>query len=140
MDNKKRSNCPISYALELFGDKWSLLILRDIIFWDKKHYQEFAASAEKISTNILADRLYKLEIHGIIEKKIDEKNRKQYLYTPTIKAIDLIPMLTEMIIWSSKYDENSGVPDAIRRLLKKNKQKFIEDAISKINSKCSDNS
>jgi len=122
---ENRSNCPITFALDLFGDKWSLLILRDLLFQGKSHYQEFAHSAEGISTNILADRLNKLEENGFLNKKKDEKNKKQYIYTPTKKTKELIPMLGEMIAWSAKHDPKTGVPAKMRKLIIKDKNAFI---------------
>ena len=87
MSTKYLSGCPISFALDLIGDKWSLLVLRDIMLWDKKHYDEFAASDEGISTNILAARLKQLEADGLISRMQDEDNRRRYIYQPTEKAV-----------------------------------------------------
>ena len=126
MSIKCRSHCPITFALDLFGDKWSLLILRDLLLRNKCHYQEFLNSGEGISTNILADRLNQLEGHGLIKKEKDESNKKQYIYSPTIKAKDLTPMLAEIIAWSAKYDPQTGVPEKMKRLIKKDKGAFIE--------------
>ncbi len=126
MSIDNRSHCPIAFALDLFGDKWSLLILRDLLFKGKKHYQEFLAAEEAISTNILANRLSQLEDYGLILKDKDPQNKKQYIYTPTPKAKDLIPMLGEMIVWSNKYDPETGIPPKIRKAIKKDKKAFIK--------------
>ncbi|MCH2033856.1 MAG: helix-turn-helix transcriptional regulator [Tenacibaculum sp.] len=107
--NITRSDCPISYALELFGDKWSLLVIRDLVFDQKKFYKEFLKSKEKIATNILSDRLKKLEAAGIIKSKVYEKIKTQKEYSLTPKGKDLIPVLIEIILWSAKYDENLAV-------------------------------
>ncbi len=131
MKIENRSHCPITFALDLFGDKWSLLILRDIIFKGKTHYQEFAQSEEGISTNILADRLLKLESNGFITKMKDETNKKQNIYSPTKKSQDLIPMLVEMIAWSAKYDPDTGVPLKIKKQLAHDKNGYIEQVIAK---------
>jgi len=98
-----RSDCPINYVIELLGDKWSLLIIRDIIFEGKSSYNEFLASREKIATNMLASRLVSLEENGFIKKvpKSTSKARHTYMLTPM--AIDLIPLFVEMILWSAKY-------------------------------------
>ncbi len=109
MKKQWRSHCPISFGLDVFGDRWSLLILRDIIFKEKKRYQEFLNSEEGISTNILADRLKLLEDHGIISKKDDPDNKKQILYAPTKKGLDLIPVMLEIIRWSGRYDLDTAV-------------------------------
>ncbi len=126
MPTKSRSSCPVTFALDLFGDKWSLLILRDLLLRNKYHYQEFLNSGEGISTNILADRLSQLESNKLINKKKDQQNKKQYIYSPTDKAKDLIPMLAEMITWSAKYDPKTGVPLKMKRLIKKDKKAFIQ--------------
>lgn len=98
-----RSNCPISYALDLFGDKWTLLIIRDIIFFRKNKFSEFLASDEKIATNIARDRLKKLTENGFLTKKIMPGKHWTIPYTLTEKAIDLLPVLIDLIEWGAKY-------------------------------------
>lgn len=107
------SKCPVTFALDIFGDKWSLIILRDILFKKKKYYGEFLNSAEKISTNILADRLGKLESEGLITKTRDSQNLSRFIYRLTRKGEDLLPLMLEIIEWSTKYDPQPGVPDNI---------------------------
>ena len=106
-----RSDCPISYALDLIGDKWSLLIIRDLVFDKKRFYKEFRQSKEKIATNILSDRLKKLENAGFIESRVYEKLRTQKEYSLTEKGKDLIPILVEVILWSAKYEDGLAVSD-----------------------------
>jgi DNA-binding HxlR family transcriptional regulator len=98
-----RSDCPISTALDILGDKWSLLVLRDMIFKGKNTYGDFLSSGEKIATNILADRLATLEGGGIILRKEHPDSKLKILYTLTQKGIDLVPVLVELIIWSEQY-------------------------------------
>ena len=74
-----RSNCPINFALETFGDKWTLLVIRDLMFKGKRHYGDFLASDEKISTNILADRLHKLEAKGVVSKLLAKEKASKYI-------------------------------------------------------------
>lgn len=124
MKNQRRSDCPISFALDLFGDKWSLLILRDLIFKDKAYYQDFADSEEGISTNILAERLERLKIEGLIQSKRDESNARKIVYSPTDKALDLIPLILEIIDWSAKHDPRTGAPKEFLRMLKKDRIKL----------------
>lgn len=100
-----RSTCPISTALDIFGDKWSLLIVRDLAFKGKNTYGEFLDGGEKIATNILADRLLLLEAAGIIRKQKHPESKAKVLYTLTPKGIDLVPALVEIIVWSEKYHE-----------------------------------
>jgi DNA-binding HxlR family transcriptional regulator len=118
MSAKCRSDCPISLALEAFGDRWSLLILRDLLLRERKHYQEFLNAEEKISTNILANRLTHLEELGIISKSKDPDNKKQYIYAPTKKGLDLLPILLELYRWSLKYDPRVDKTKPIARRLR----------------------
>ncbi len=127
MGSKRRSNCPISFALDTFGDKWSLLVLRDIFFKGEKHYNEFLDGEEGISTNILAARLKQLERAGIIRKTSNKKNRKRHLYSPTDKGMDLIPLVLEMIHWSAKHDLKTGAPPEFVRRLQKDRKGLIRE-------------
>ncbi len=122
-----RSHCPINYAQEMFGDKWSLLIVRDLMFKKKKYYGEFLKSEEKISTNILANRLEKLEKSNIISKKQDEHHHARYIYALTQKGKDLLPMLLEMLAWSALYDDKSEAPPLFVKRLEKNRTSLIKD-------------
>ena len=111
--NKNTNKCPITFALEMFGDKWSLIILRDIIFKGKKYYGEFLNSPERISTNILASRLLKLESEGLITKAQDPSNLSKNIYQLTVKGKDLLPVMLDMIEWSVKYNPQPGIPSSI---------------------------
>lgn len=134
------STCPIAFALDIFGDRWSLIIIRDILFKGKKHYSEFLNSDEKISTNILASRLSKLESEGLIAKKRDSQNLSKFIYNPTSKAKDLLPIMLEMVEWSVKYDPQPGVPNNIisgapANLLKRSREDreaLIADILGKL--------
>jgi DNA-binding HxlR family transcriptional regulator len=102
-----RSHCPVNYGLEVFGDKWSLLIIRDIVFSGKKTYGAFLKSEEGFATNLLASRLLFLEEQGILQKKPDPADKRKDLYSLTDKGIDLIPMLLDIVLWSAKHDPKS---------------------------------
>ncbi len=121
-----RSTCPISTALDIFGDKWSLLILRDLIFKGKNTYGAFLESEENIATNILANRLAMLESSGIITRKPHPESKAKVLYGITAKGIDLIPVLVEIIVWSEKYHQVH--PDAVKfaKAVKKDKQGLLK--------------
>ena len=108
-----RSRCPISATLDILGDKWTLLIIRDLMFTEKRTYGEFLQSEEKIATNILADRLLMLEKSGIIEKKAFPGNKVKNLYQLSPKGIDLMAVLFEIILWGDKYFE---IPERVHRL------------------------
>ncbi|WP_345954439.1 helix-turn-helix domain-containing protein [Mucilaginibacter sp. PAMB04168] len=112
-----RSNCPIAYSLDYLGDKWALLILRDLIFTNKASYGDFLASEEKIATNILADRLKLLETTGFINSTVSTEKKNKFVYSLTEKGIDLIPVIVELMIWGSKYNP-PGAEDVIKKLEK----------------------
>ena len=122
---QRRSDCPINFALEVFGDPWSLLIIRDIVYFGKKTYGEFLASEEGMATNILANRLAQLEQQGVLVKKLSEKDKRKEEYALTEKCLDLIPVLVEMANWSAEYDPHTGAPAAWIALMKADREKMI---------------
>lgn len=121
-----RSTCPISSALDIFGDKWSLLVVRDLMFNEKKTYGEFLQSEEKIATNILADRLMLLEAGGIISKERHPDSKAKVLYQLTEKGIDLVPALVEIILWSEKHHEVHPFARQFAKLVKKDKEGMLK--------------
>ncbi|MEM6965356.1 MAG: helix-turn-helix domain-containing protein [Bacteroidota bacterium] len=127
-----RSDCPISFALDFLGDKWSLLIIRDLVFERKRFYKEFLQSKEGIATNILSDRLKKLEAAEIVTSRVYEKIRTQKEYTLTPKGKDLIPILVEMILWSSKYDKSLAVTEAFIKKATQNRGRVIQNIKRKL--------
>ena len=104
--DKKRSDCPIGCSLDVFGDRWSLLIIRDIMLRGKMSYSEFLDSEEKIATNILVNRLNVLETEGILIKEVSPTNKSKYLYRLTQKGVDLLPIVIEIMDWGARYNEN----------------------------------
>jgi DNA-binding HxlR family transcriptional regulator len=104
-----RSHCAVNYGVEVFGDRWSLLIIRDIVFAGKKTYGEFLKSEEGIATNILASRLAFLEEQGILSRAPSPADGRKDFYTLTEKGLDLIPVLLNIVIWSAKHDSKSDV-------------------------------
>lgn len=102
-----RSHCPVNYGLEAFGDRWALLILRDIVFRGKRSYGEFLKSEEGFATNILASRLEHLVAEGILQRQADAADGRKEVYSLTEKGLDLIPLLFEMVLWSAKHDSSS---------------------------------
>jgi DNA-binding HxlR family transcriptional regulator len=99
----------VNYGVEIFGDRWSLLIIRDIVFNGKKTYGEFLKSEEGIATNVLASRLAFLEEQGILSRAPNPDDRRKDFYTLTEKGLDLIPVVVSVVIWSAKYDRKSYV-------------------------------
>ena len=102
---KCRSGCPVSIALEVFGDRWSLLLVRDMMVRGMRTFKEFAESGEGIATNILADRLERLESAGIVAREPDESDGRKVIYRLTERGIDLAPVMLELLIWGSKHEE-----------------------------------
>lgn len=134
MKQQKRSNCPINYALETFGDTWSLLIIRDIVFWGKKTFTEFAASKEAIATNILTDRLSYLVGKGVLKKNENPKDKRKSIYTLTEKGLGLIPMMLEMSGWASLHDPDTIAPKKFIQYIFENRNKMftlITDSVRK---------
>lgn len=107
---QNKSHCPVNFALETFGDTWSLLIVRDIVFWGKKTYGEFLDSDEGIATNVLAARLAHLEQKGILSKGPHAGDKRKDVYELTEKGLALIPLLLEMSGWSAQYDAKTTAP------------------------------
>ena len=129
---KKRSDCPLSCSLDVFGDKWSLLIIRDLMFQNKCTYNDFLKSAEGIATNILASRLKGLEENGVIEKSAHPDSKAKILYKLTQKGIDLLPIIMEVYIWADKY---LTIPNNIKATIKeakKDKDKFIKQVTKEL--------
>ncbi len=112
----RRSSCPINVSLEIFGDRWSLLIIRDLMLRSYRTYKEFLSSDEGIATNILAERLRRLEAAGIITTSRDAKDGRKVVYRLTGKGIDLAPVLVELVLWSAQHEETGAPPAAIRKM------------------------
>ena len=106
----ERSECPVTNTLDLIGDKWTLLVIRDMLFFKKKSFNEFLESPEGIATNILTERLKRLEEHGIIKKRPYTKAPVRYEYILTRRGEDLRPLLMEMIRWGNTHIKGTMVP------------------------------
>jgi len=98
----------VHFALEVFGDAWSLLIVRDLMFKDRSRYSDFLRAEEGIATNVLADRLARLEQDGIIERDGEGGRGSSTRYALTPKGLDLLPILLEIIAWSARYDRKTA--------------------------------
>lgn len=103
---QRRSDCPITCTLDLIGDKWTLVVLRDLLFFNKTKFDEFLESPEKISTSVLTDRLHKLERAGLIEKTPYSSHRLRMSYSPTEKGRTLEPVLNEIVRWAKRNIDN----------------------------------
>ena len=123
---RRRSGCPISIALELLGDAWSLLIVRDLMFKDRRTYNDFLTGGEGIASNVLADRLRKLEAANIIEKRRDPEDARRFLYRLSPRGIELAPVLVELVIWSARHDQTDA-PPAVVRSMRSDKENFLAE-------------
>src|SRR5258707_4909156 len=104
----RRSGCPLNASIEMLGDRWSLLIIRDMMLRGSRTYKEFLESYERIATNILADRLRKLIAYGIITTESDPSDGRKRIYLLTSKRIDLAPVMTEMVLWAAAHEETGN--------------------------------
>jgi len=125
--SQRRSLCPVSISLELFGDRWSLLIVRDLMVRGLRTFKDFQQSGEGIATNILADRLEKLTAAGIIEAEEEESDARRVNYRLTEKGIDLAPVLLEILIWGARH-EKTAAPCALIDHMAENRAQVIAEA------------
>jgi DNA-binding HxlR family transcriptional regulator len=120
---KRRSECPLNASVEMLGDRWSLLIIRDMMLRGSHTYKEFLECYEGIATNILADRLQKLATNGIILTKPDPEDGRKLTYRLTAKGIALAPVLTEMVLWAAAHEKTGNA--ALVRQMRQDKKKFL---------------
>jgi DNA-binding HxlR family transcriptional regulator len=120
---KRRSGCPLNASVEMLGDRWSLLIIRDMMLRGARTYKSFLECYEGIATNILADRLRKLAAYGIITTERDPSDRRKVIYLLTKKGIDLEPVLTEMVLWAAAHEDTGN--QALVSQMRADKEKFM---------------
>ncbi len=120
---KRRSECPLNASVEMLGDRWSLLIIRDMMLRGFRTYKEFLECYEGIATNILADRLRKLVAYGIVTTELDPSDGRKVIYLLTEKGIDLAPVLTEMVLWAAAHEDTGN--QALVRQMQKDKTEFL---------------
>ena len=123
---KHRSGCPVNISLEVFGDRWSLLIVRDLMVRGFTTFQDFVESGEGIATNILADRLRRLQQCGIVTSERDENDGRRVIYRLTEKGIDLAPVMLELLLWGAEH-EKTGAPPAVIAELAKDRRAVVEE-------------
>jgi len=123
MKKRETSVCPIVYSLDIWGDPWSLVILRDVLIHNKRYYREFLASREAISTNILSARLKSLTEMGLLTKT-EKSNRAHTMYRPTQKALDLLPAIFAIMHWGLKHNPNTDMSIPIMQELKQDEERL----------------
>src|SRR5712691_2322923 len=121
-----RSDCPLNAFVERFGDRWSLLIVRDLMFNKQHEFKDFLAANEGIATNVLTDRLQRLVQHGIITKAAHPSDARKVVYRLSDKGLDLAPVLMEMVIWATKHEKTVAPASMVRRMLH-DRPSFIAD-------------
>jgi DNA-binding HxlR family transcriptional regulator len=121
-----RSGCPVSVSLEIFGDRWSLLVIRDMMVRGYGTFKEFQNSGEGIATNILSDRLGRLEGAGIITAEVDPKDARRVNYRLTEKGVDLAPVMLELLIWGARNEKTGAPCEAIEYLARNREQVLAE--------------
>ena len=121
-----RSACPVNISLERFGDRWSLLVIRDMMVRGYKTFKEFQESGEGIATNILADRLGRLRETGIIETEADERDARRVIYRLTEKGIALAPVMLELLIWAARHEETAA-PCEVMAHMEANREAVIAE-------------
>ena len=124
--SKRRSDCPVSISLEMLGDRWSLLIIRDLMVRGYQTFKEFHEAGEGIATNILSDRLRKLQAAGIITVGVEKTDGRKLNYRLTEKGIDLAPVLLELLIWGARHEE-TGAPCAVIDQMEQNRQQVLAE-------------
>jgi len=132
MGDEHRSGCPINLALEVFGDRWTLLILRDLMFAGKRHYREFLHSEEQISSNILADRLNMLVEQGIVTRADDPTHKQKAIYSLTEDGIAMLPVLVQMGVWGRKHRPASPELATFSDGLEKGGPKLLADLTAEL--------
>lgn len=120
---ERRSGCPLNASVEMLGDRWSLLVIRDMMLHGHQTFHEFLRSDERISTNVLADRLRRLEQYGIISAEPDSSDGRKVIYSLTPKGIDLAPVLAEMVLWAARHEETGNQP--LVREMRRDKEQLI---------------
>ncbi len=122
-----KSSCPISYSLDIFGDRWTLVVLRDLILHGKTRFAEFLSSDEHIASNILANRLGRLEEQGIIVREPDPDDRRQKICRVTEKGLTLTPVLLELAAWGASFDSNTGAPAGFAEAFYRDRPAYYSD-------------
>lgn len=131
----RQSGCPVAFSLDIFGDKWTLLVIRDLALQGKRYYGELLDSPEGIATNILADRLSRLEGAGIVSRKPDPANQTRYIYSLTDKGLGLLPVLLEMALWGAEHDPNTAAPRPFIQQIKRDRDAVIAGITARLKSR-----
>lgn len=131
-ESECRSCCPVANSLDVLGDRWTLLVIRDLMFMNKHEYKEFLCCPEAIATNILSDRLKRLMANCVIACKPHPKHKTKKLYYLTQKGKDLLPILVELILWGATHRAAPGMPKARFEKVRRDPKKFMRDTLKQL--------
>jgi|SRR3989338_3766887 len=131
-ESECRSCCPVANSLDVLGDRWTLLVIRDLMFTNKHEYSEFLCCPEAIATNILSDRLKRLMANDVIACKPHPKHKTKKLYYLTPKGKDLLPILVELIVWGAAHRATPGMPKARFEKVRRDPKKFMRDTLKQL--------
>ncbi|MBT2989257.1 MAG: helix-turn-helix transcriptional regulator [Candidatus Thiodiazotropha sp. (ex Ctena orbiculata)] len=133
-EHKQRSQCPIACALDLIGDHWTLLVVRNLMFLGIHEYKDMLKMEEQISSSILSNRLRKLQNDGLVDALPHPLSQRRKLYFLTAKGKDLIYLMTELVIWSKNYLETVAIPEDKKRLIEHAPDRFIEITLKELDA------
>ena len=122
---QRRSDCPISVCLDLVGDRWTMLVIRDMVMFGAQRFSEFQSGKEGIATNILSDRLQRLTEGGIVRCSSDPEDGRRKIYRLTEKGIDLVPILIDLARWGATHDPNTGIPADFKKRVENDRDGVI---------------
>lgn len=123
---EKRSDCPLNVSLEIFGDRWTLLIVRDLMLKGLNTFREFLEGGEAVASNVLTDRLNRLEAHGIVERRPNAQDGRSHIYRLTEKGIQLAPVLLEMILWAARHEKTAAPASEVKRMMRQRESYLAE--------------
>lgn len=134
-ERPRRSKCPVNHAVEILGDKWTLLVLRDMVFDQKRRFSDLKAMPEGIASNILADRLARLQEVDVVERAADENDTRQTRYTLTAHGRRLVPILLELMLWSHHHSADVDTVPEIIRTIEDDREGAIAEVLRRIDAK-----
>ena len=135
IEHKQRTGCPIACGLDLVGDHWTLLIIRNLMFLGIHEYKDMLKTEEQISSSILTSRLKKLEQHGLVAAAAHPDSLRRKLYYLTAKGKDLIYFIVELVIWSNRYLQDSvDIPPDKKVLIENDPKRFIQFTLDRLDA------
>jgi len=131
----RRSACPVSFCLDILGDRWTMLVIRDMVMFGSQRFSEFVSSGEGIATNVLSDRLQCLSEQGIVVAAVDPEDGRRKIYTLTAKGLDLVPILIDLAQWGAQHDPHTGVPAELKQRIENDRDGVIASLREQLESR-----